>query len=180
MFDINKILCDRNSGMHICICPCNSPHDAEYLVAKYIDISRMFSMSGSMYHRGSDAYIEAYSHDEVVRIASYINANYFMPSLDLYVFYGRSQKGLQSRWCVGLDITNALQLIDLLNRQGPFINADNSPQNWIDKNGTSYSVVMLTGALKQEQSEELEKSVNLCFSAIQNVTARKLTVHTVQ
>lgn len=49
-----------------------------------------------------------------------------------------------------------------------------------DKNGVSYSVVMLTGILKQEQSEELEKSVNLRLPAIQNVTARKLTVHTIQ
>lgn len=73
MFDINRILYDHNSEMHICICPCNSPHDAEYLVAKYIGISRMFSISGSMYYKGSDAYIEAYSYDEVVRIANYIN-----------------------------------------------------------------------------------------------------------
>lgn len=73
MFDINRILYDHNSGMHICICPCTSPQDAEYLVAKYIGISRMFSISGSMYHKGSDAHIEAYSYDEVVRIANYIN-----------------------------------------------------------------------------------------------------------
>lgn len=73
MFDINNISFDRHSGMHICICPCDSPHDAEYLVAKYIGISRMFSISGQMYHRGSKAYIEAYSYDEVVRIANYIN-----------------------------------------------------------------------------------------------------------
>lgn len=46
MFDINNISFDRHSGMHICICPCDSPHDAEYLVAKYIGISRMFSISG--------------------------------------------------------------------------------------------------------------------------------------
>lgn len=180
MFDINNISFDLNSGMHTCICPCDSPHDAEYMVAKYIGISRMFSISGQMYHRGSNAYIEAYLSNDVAKIASYINANYFMPPLDIYVFYGSSQKGLESRWCVGLDITNASQLIGLLNRQGPLINADNSPQSWFDKNGTSYSVVMLTGVLEQEQSEELEKRVKLCLSAIQNVTARKLTVHTIQ
>lgn len=180
MFDINNISFDRNSGMHICICPCDSPHDAEYLVAKYIGISRMFSISGQMYHRGSNAYIEAYLYNDVAKIASYINANYFLPPLDVYVFYGSSQNGLESRWCIGLNITNASQLIDLLNRQGPLINADKSPQNWSDKNGVSYSVVMLTGILKQEQSEGLEKSVNLCLTAIQNITARKFTVHTIQ
>ncbi len=180
MFDINNISSDRNSGMHICICPCDSPHDAEYLVAKYIGISRMFSISGQMYHRGSNAYIEAYLYNDVAKIASYINANYFMPPLDVYVFYGSNQNGLDSRWCVGLDTTNASQLIDLLNRQGPLISADNSPHDWSDKNGASYSVVMLTGVLEQEQSEELEKRVNLCITTIQNVTARKLSVHTIQ
>jgi hypothetical protein len=133
-----------------------------------------------MFTRGTTAFIEAYSANDVKQIADIINTNYFMPPLDVYVFYGRSQKDLQSRWCVGLDITNASQLINLLNRQGPLINADNSPQNWFDKNGTSYSVVMLTGVLEQKQTEELEKRVNLCLSAIQNVTARKLTVHTIQ
>lgn len=152
MFDINNISFDRNSGMHICICPCNSPHDAECLVAKYIGISRMFSISGQMYHRGSNAYIEAYLSNDVAKIASHINANHFIPSLDVYVFYGNNQKGLESRWCVGLDITNPSQLIDLLNRQGPLINADNSPQSWFDKDGTSYSVVMLTRVLEQAMS----------------------------
>lgn len=77
MFDINNIQYDRNSEMHICICQCDSPHDAEYLVAKYIGISRMFSMSGQMYHSGSNAYIEAYYPNEVAKIARYINADYF-------------------------------------------------------------------------------------------------------
>ncbi len=180
MFDINNISFDCNSEMHICICPCNSPQNAEYLVAKYLRISRMLSITGNMYRKGANAYIEAYLYNDVAKIASYINANYFMPPLDVYVFYGSSQNGLENRWCVGLDITNASQLIDLLNRQGPLINADSSPQNWSDKNGVSYSVVMLTGILKQEQSEELEKSVNLCLTAIHNITARKFTVHTIQ
>ena len=100
MFDINKISRNRNSGMHICIYPCNSPQDAEYLVAKHIDVSRMFSPSGSMYPRGANASIEAYLLDDVVRIASYINTNYFMPPLDVYIFYGNNKTGLQSRWCV--------------------------------------------------------------------------------
>lgn len=73
MFDINQISCDPNSGMHICSCPCNSPQDAKYLVASCIHISRMLSMSGNMYIKGSIAYIEAYLPDDVIRIANCIN-----------------------------------------------------------------------------------------------------------
>lgn len=180
MFDVDRIQYDHKTGMHICICPCNTQQDAEYLVAKYIGVSRMLSPSGQMYYRGSNAYIEAYLPNDVAQIASYINANYFMPPLDVYVFYGSRKKDLKSRWCVGLDVADSSLLIDLLNRQGPLINADNAPQNWHDKNGTSYSVVMLTGVFGQEPSDQLEERVRLCLSAIQKVTARKLTVHTIQ
>lgn len=182
MFDISRISYDHNSGMHICICPCNSPQDAENLVAKYIGISRMLSISGQMYRRGANAYIEAYLPNDVAKIANHINANHFMPSLNIYVFYGSSQKGLQSRWCVGFDYPQEQidQIINLLNTQIRLANADKDSSSWHDKNGTSYSVVILTGVLEQEQSEELEKRVNLCLTAIQNVTARKLAVHTIQ
>lgn len=180
MFDINNILYNPTAKQYICCCQCDSSQDAEYICAKYIMVTRTFDTVGEIYSRGSTAIIGTSNQKAAVTIANYINANYFMPPLDVYVFYGSSQNGLQSRWCVGLDITNASQLIDLLNRQGPLINADNSPQNWFDKNSTSYSVVMLTSVLEQKQSEELEKRVNLCLSAIQNVTARKLTVHTIQ
>ena len=121
--------------------------------------------------KGSIVTIASNSQDITGLIADQINKGYFTPPLDVYIFYSSSQKSLQSRWCVGLDITNASKLIDLLNRQNPLINADTSPQNWSDKNGSSYSVVMLTGVLEQEQSEELKKRVNLCLAAIQNVTA---------
>ncbi len=180
MFDINRISYDHNSGMHICICPCTSPQDAEYLVAKYIGVSRMFSISGQMYHRGSNAYIEAYLPDDVAKIASYINANYFMPPLDVYVFYGSSQKGLDSRWCVGFDYPQAAQIINLLNTQIRLANADKDSMSWRDKNGKSYSVVMLTGIMGSEPSGELQKRGDLCLAAIQKVTARGLSVHTIQ
>ena len=46
----------------------------------------MFSISGQMYHRGANAYIEACLSNDVAKIASYINANYFMPPLDIYMY----------------------------------------------------------------------------------------------
>lgn len=106
--------------------------------------------------------------------------NNHLADLDVYIFYGSSQKDLQSRWCVGFNSSNASQLIDLLNTQGPFIIADKNPKNWQDKNGKSYSIVMLTGIMEHEPSEELIKGAKLCLTAIQNVTTRKLTVHTIQ
>lgn len=180
MFDIENIKQNPNTKQWICCCQCDSPQDAEYLCVKYTMLPKQFDIAGEIYSRGSTAIIGTSNLKAVTTIASCINANYFMSPLEVYVFYGSNQKGLESRWCVGLDITNATKLIDLLNRQGSFINADNSPQNWFDNNGTSYSVVMLTGVLEQEQSEKLEKSVDLCLTAIENVTARKLTIHTIQ
>lgn len=180
MFDINNIQYNQTTKQYTCCCQCGSLQDAEYICAKYIMAARTFDPVGEIHSRGSIAIIGASNQNAATNIASYINANYFMPPLDVYVFYGNRQKSLESRWCVGLNITRASQLIDLLNRQGPLIHADNSPQSWFDKNGTSYSVVMFTGVSEQAQSEELEKRVNLCLSAIKNVTARELTVHTIQ
>lgn len=141
-------------------------------------------MSGEMFPDGNIAYIGAGTINDVRRIADRINANYFMPPLNVYIFYGSSQKGLESRWCVGLNITNASQLIDLLNRQGPLINADNSPQSWFDKNGTSYSVVMHTGVKEHQPTEEtaklLNQRVNSCLEAISNTTFRKFKLITIQ
>lgn len=181
MFNINKISCDRNSGMHICICPCNSQRDAEYLVAKYIGISRMLSPSGNMYHRGTDAYIEAYLYDDVAKIAKYINANYFTPPLNISVFWGIHKDGLQSQWCIGFNFPpqQTQKLIEILNTQGPLIIANNNPQNWQDTNGNSYSIVMLTGITEHELSEKLQEGAKLCLNTIENVTARKLTIHTI-
>lgn len=180
MFDINDISRNFITGQYTCSCNVGSSSIAKDIQARYLmSINERFNFTAEIGIDGSIVTIASNSPDVTKWIADQINKGYFMPPLDIYVFYGSSHIGLESRWCVGLDITNATKLIDLLNRQGPHINADNSPQNWSDKNGTSYSVVMLTGVLEQEQSEELEKRVNLCLSAIQNVTARKLTVHTI-
>lgn len=133
MFDINNIQYNQASGQYTCCCQCNSSQDADYLCAKYTMLPKQFDIVGEIYSRGSTAIIGTSNPKAATAIASCINANYFMPPLDVYIFYGSSQKDLPSRWCVGLDITNASQLINLLNRQDPLINADNSPQNWFDK-----------------------------------------------
>lgn len=73
MFDTNNISQDQRTGQYICSCKCSSSQDAKYIVASYIAISRMFSISGNMYDKGPVAYIEAGSYDEVARIANYVN-----------------------------------------------------------------------------------------------------------
>ena len=180
MFDINNIQYNPTSGQYICSCQCNSSQDAEYICAKYIMIARSFDVVGELYNRGSIAIIGATSKNAAQTIASYINANYFMPPLDVYVFYGSSQKGLESRWCVGFDYPNADHLIEMLNIQNRFVVADKDPQSWVTADGQSFSIVLLPCVLEPEQSSELEKRVNRYLSAIQNVTARKINVHTVQ
>jgi hypothetical protein len=101
------------------------------------------------------------------------NTNYSMPPLDVYVFYGRSLKGLSSRWCIGFNHANSTQLIERLNTQNPFVVADKEPQGWVTANGQSYSVILLPGVLEKEPSEELNRRVGQYLQIIQEVTSRK-------
>lgn len=64
------------------------------------------------------------------------------------------------------------------NGQKPII-ADNNPKNWQDKNGNSYSIVMLTSIMEYEPSEELQRRVSLCLNTIRDATARNLNPITV-
>ena len=136
-------------------------------------------MSGEMFPDRNIAYIGAGTAEDVCRIAQGINANYFMPPLDVYVFYGSSQKGLESRWCVGFNDPNANCLIEMLTIQDRFVFVDSVPQSWITKNGNSYSVVLYTGVTEPQLAKETVKQllvqrVNSCLNAIFNTTFRKL------
>ncbi len=179
MFDINKILYNLKTGQYTCICQCGSAKNADYICAKYLGISRQLDIAGNIYTRGCAVIISASNKKAVANIASYINANYFMPPLDVYVFYGNSQKYLDSRWCVGFDFPQAQvpQIINWINTQTRFANADMDPMSWYDKNGNSYSIVMLTGIMDQrltaETAELLNKMVTLCLEAIRNATFRE-------
>lgn len=142
------------------------------------------SMSGEMFHDGNIAYIGAGTANDVRRIADGINANYFMPPLDVYVFYGNSQKNLENRWCIGFDFPDSTRLINFLNRQGKRVIVYRDPQNWYNKNGKSYSVVMHTGVTECQPTEELagllNQRVDSCLDAISNTTFRKLNPITIQ
>ncbi len=182
MFDTNKIPYNQETGQYICICQCGSDKDADYICAKYLGISRQLDITGNIYTRGSAVIISASNQKAVSNIASYINANYFMPPLDVYVFYGSSQKGLDSRWCVGFNFpqTQVTQIIDWLNTQIRFANADKDPMSWHDKNGNSYSIVMLIGIMDERltagTTELFNKRVSLCLDAISNATFRQLNL----
>lgn len=184
MFDIKNILYNSDRRQYLCGYFCNSPDEAQTVVANNIHLSRILSMSGEMFSDGNIAYIGAGTANDVRNIAVGINANYFMSPLDVYVFYGNSQKNLEGRWCVGFDFPDSTRLIDFLNRQGQMIMAYSDPQNWFDKKGKSYSVVMHTGVTEHHPAEEtaklLNQRVNSCLDAIFNVTFRKLNAITIQ
>ena len=88
MFDVNNILYSHDRRQYLCEYLCNSPDEAQTVVANNIRISRILSVSGEMFPDGNIAYIGAGTANDVRRIAEGINANYFMPPLDVYVFYG--------------------------------------------------------------------------------------------
>lgn len=183
MFDINNIQYNPTTKQYICCCQCDSSQDAKYICAKYIMLARTFDTVGEIYSRGSTAIIGTSNPKAAVTIANYINANYFMLPLDVYVFYGSSRKGLPSRWCVGFNCLpqQVQKLIAILNTQGPLVNADNNPQNWQDKSGNSYSIVMHTGVMEPELTEDalklLDQMVSICLNTIQNTTFRKSKVN---
>ncbi len=183
MFDIEHIY--ENLGQYICCCQCDSLQDAEFICAKYSTLPKKFDIVGEIFPKGSTAIIGASHPTATVNIASYINANYFMPPLDIYVFYGSSQKGLESRWCVGFDYPQeqVSNIINSLNNGQKPVFADKDPESWKDKNGYSYSVVMLTGVMEPEPTEDtlelFDQRVFICFNTITNTTLRKLTVNTI-
>lgn len=183
MFNINDISRNPVTGQFICNCNTGSSTTATDIQARYLgSVRERFNFTAEIGVKGPVVTIASNSPDTTKWIADQINNAYFMPPLDIYVFYGSSHKGLPSRWCVGFDYPQAqvAQLIDFLNTQVRLANADKDPSSWYDKNGASYSVVMLTGIMEHEPSEELKKRVNLCLDTIRDVTARTLTVHTIQ
>ncbi len=180
MFDINKILRNPVTKQFTCSCNTGSSTIATDIQACYLgSVRERFGFTTEIGIQGSTVTIASNSPDTTKWIADQINKGYFMPPLDVYVFYGSSRIGLESRWCVGFDFPNATQFIDFLNTQDRFITADKNPQNWQDKNGNSYSIVMLTGIMEYEPSEELQRRVGLCLNTISNATARNLNPITV-
>lgn len=186
MFDINKILRNPVTEQFICSCNTDSSTIATDIQARYLgSVRERFNFTAEIGIQGSTVTIASNSPDVTKWIANQINNGYFMPPLDVYVFYGSSQKGLDSRWCVGFNFPQAqvTQIIDWLNTQIRFANADKDPMSWHDKNGNSYSIVMLIGIMDERltagTTELFNKRVNLCLDAISNATFRQLNLITI-
>ncbi len=182
MFDINKILRNPVTGQFTCSCNTGSSTIATDIQARYLGpVRERFGFTTEIGIQGSTVSIASNSPDITKWIADQINKGYFMPPLDVYVFYGSSQKSLQSRWCVGFDYPQeqVSSIINLLNNGQKPVVADKDSQSWKDSNGNSYSVVMLTGIMDPKPSEELQKRVNLCLNTIRDTTARNLNPITV-
>lgn len=176
MFDINNIQYVSQTNQYICCCQCDSSQVAEHLCAKYTITAKNVDTVGEIYFRGSTAIIGSSNKNATVTIANYINSNYFMPPLDVYVFYGHNRKGLPDRWCIGFNHSNSDQLIDKLNMQHCLVVASKSPQDWVTTDKQSYSVILLLGVLDANPSKELDYKVNQCLQIIQNVTFRQTTL----
>lgn len=176
MFDINNIQYDSQTKQYICCCQCDSSQAAEYLCAKYTMIAKRFDTVGEIHFRESTAIIGSSNKIATANIAHYINSNYFMPPLNVYVFYGHNRKGLPDRWCIGFNYSNSDQLIDKLNMQNRLVVASKSPQDWVTTDKQSYSVILLPGVLDAKPSQELDHKVNQCLQIIQNATFRKTTL----
>ena len=175
MFDINKISRNYLTGQFTCSCNTGSSKTATDIQARYLGpVREKFGFTTEIGIEGSIVTIASNSLDITKWIADQINKGYFMPPLEVYVFYGSSRKGLPARWCIGFNYPDSEQLIDMLNIQNPLVIADKDPQSWVTANGQSYSVILLPGVLEAEPSENLEQKVNLCLQAIQTVTSRKL------
>lgn len=188
MFDIKKIKQNPNTKQWTCSCKCDSPQDAESICANYINKARIianeFEAVADLHSKGSTVTIEASNEITVFKIANFINANAFMPPLDVYVFYGTHGINFPNMWCVGFDFPDSSRLINSLSMYNKTVIADNNPQNWQDKNGKTYSVVIPTGQKDKsptgKEAKLLDQRINLFLAAIQNTTFRKTKPITIQ
>ena len=179
MFDTNNISYNQISMQYVCSCNANSSKIAQEIQARYLmAIRQQFGFTTEIGIDGPIVTISSYKPDIIKYIANQINKEYFIPPLNVYIFYGNNKKGLESRWCVGFNFPYSKQLIDTLNSQNRFINADQNSQNWKDKNGNSYPIVILTGIMESEITEEITKLFNdritICLNSIENSTSRKV------
>lgn len=177
MFNLNKISMDPITNQYLCHCNTDSSQTANEIKALYLmSVRENYGFTSEIRTEGTIVSIASPSFDATRCIAQQINTDYFMPPLDVYIFYGYSQKGLASRWCVGFNHPDANHVIEALNIQGSLVIADKDSQNWKTKDGNFYSVVLLSKVLEIKQYSKFEQRVNLYLRAIQNVTARKLNI----
>lgn len=144
MFDMNHILYNPDMKQFTCKCQCRTKSDAEYLCAKYRKDVCSLDTAVEIYFRRNVAIIGGYDKRVVEYAARMINRIEFNPPLDVTIFWGHHCKGLDPRWCIGFDVANAGNFVELINSYGPMFCADKHPCNWHDKNKDTYSVVMLT------------------------------------
>lgn len=177
MFDIDNITYNACTKQYICRCQCETQQDAEYICAKYISVARSFDSTGALYRKDVIVIIETSERHTTVSIAQYINANHFMPPLDVYIFYGSNRHGLSDRWCIGFDYPCTKDFIVRLSSVYFSVDADNNPQYWETADGRSYSVILTIAVSKTEQPQEWNQRVQRCLKAIEIATYRKLNLH---
>lgn len=180
MFNTNNISYNNLTGQYICSCIIGSAETVQNIQTDY----PIFVQEGSGFTikiDGSAVTIASSNQNIVRKVANQINNSYFEPPLDVFVFYGYSKKGLESRWCVGFNDPDASNLIKLINTQDRFVQADKASMLWTDNSGRSYSIVMPTSVKESDPPREsINRQVNACLTVIKKVTFRKLNTITIK
>lgn len=185
MFDINDIQIHPITQQCTCSCDVGSSSTAKEIHADYLIFVRNKTNFTAEIKIEEDTVTIASNLPNTTKwIANYINKNFFMPPLDVYVFYGTHGINFPNMWCVGFDFPDSSRLINSLSMYNKTVIADNNPQNWQDKNGKTYSVVIPTGQKDKsptgKEAKLLDQRVNLFLAAIQYTTFRKTKPITIQ
>lgn len=160
-------------------CICETKEEAENIFIRYKILAEQNSVEINYFE--TTVRIQSGQAQCVEYIKRVINGCYFMPPLEINVFWGKHKENISEKWCIGFNYPDATKVIELLNNtQGRFIYADKHPSNWKGINSESYSIVMLTRVVKKELDEQskklLKEDIENCCAAIQNITFRKITV----
>lgn len=175
MFDTDNINYDGQRFL----CRCKTTVDkAKNIEAKYTMLSRTTISTGEIYARGNIVTIDTPSKEATQNIANYINIDFFLTQVEVYVFQGRSKIGLSDRICIGINLRQKFvkEFIERMNTVRT-INADCNPQNWIDMNYDTYSVIVFPVCNGMDLNDEYNKErLNFTLDAISKQLMRKLKV----
>lgn len=176
MFGIIRPMIDNQQ--FICDCYCKTQKEAENIFFKYKILTGQHYTEIS--YSGTTVRIQSSQRKYVEKMKEVINMHYFMPPLEINVFWGKHKENISEKWCIGFNYPEPEKIIKQLNEQGRFILADKRPSNWISTNSESYSIVMPTRVIKKDLDEQFEAILkkdiqNYCI-AIQIVTFRKIKI----
>ena len=128
----------------------------------------------TIYTDGNVAIIEGSDPQIVEYAANTINRNYFIPPLNVTIFWGYNRRRLANRWCIGFNTPKSERIVATLNSFSQIVCTDSHPENWYDCQNNTYSIVIPTKYLDFEiDNDNIPKIFETYLHCIERATQRK-------